>query len=138
MGHGADKRIAETPDVPVLVGRSRRKGIPIPEASPRWRPTVQSWFRALSLSGQSEFFEASDWATAVAAAEGYDIFLRTYNASVYAQFLRLSERLGCTFVDRARARIELDDPGEVTDFDEEAADAVVLDWQRKFDARRQD
>src|SRR6516164_11793264 len=89
---------------------SRKEGIRIPEADPRWKPEAQSWFRSLKLSGQSEWYEASDWATAVAAAQAYDIFLRTHNASILGSFVRLSERLGATITDRKRSRIELADP----------------------------
>ena len=96
---------------------------------------MQSWFRSLRLSGQSELYEASDWATAVAAAQAYDIFLRTYNASVLGSFVRLSERLGVTVVDRARARIELAEPAP-EDADDNAADAAVIDWQSRLDARK--
>ena len=119
---------------PVTKGQTRRAGIAIPQADPAWLPITRSWFNSLLLSGQSDFYEASDYATAVVAAKSYDIFLRTYNASVLAQFVRLSERLGVTIADRKRAHIELVDP-DVTDADEEAADATVLSWQEKFDAR---
>jgi hypothetical protein len=116
---------------PVSHGRTRRNGIPIPEASERWLPISRSWYNSLKLSGQSAFYEASDWATAVAAAQAYDIFLRTYNASTLATFERLSARLGVTIVDRARARIELADP-DPTDRDEEAADSAVIRWQGRL------
>jgi hypothetical protein len=112
-------------------GRSRREGIPIPEADPAWMPEAQSWFRALKLSGQSEFYEASDWATAVAAARAFDIAIRTHNASWFTNFTRLSERLGVTVVDRQRARIELEEP-EPQDADEDAADEAVSGWQARL------
>lgn len=83
------------------------------------------------MSGQSDFYEASDWATAVAAAQAYDIFLRTYNASIFGSFVRLSERLGATITDRKRSRIELDDP-EPADQDEDAADSAVQGWQARL------
>jgi hypothetical protein len=121
-----------------LRGNTRRAEIPIPDADEHWLPEAQSWFRSLKLSGQSEFYEASDWATAVAAAHAYDIFLRTYNASILAHFTRLSERLGVTIVDRKHARIELDEPQEPQDIDEEAADNVVHGWQERLNARHDD
>src|SRR5215472_14153629 len=121
-------------DAAISRAPSRRKGIPIPDADPTWNPLVQSWFRSLLLSGQSELWEASDFATAVLAAKAYDVFLKTYNAGILAAFTRLSERLGVTFVDRIRARIELEEP-EPIDTDAEAADATVLSWQKKFDER---
>jgi hypothetical protein len=76
-------------------------------------------------------YEASDWATAVAAAQAYDIFLRTYNGSVLANFVRLSERLAVTIADRQKARIELSQP-EPRDHDEDAADASVTNWQKRL------
>jgi len=108
-----------------------RNSVPIPKASKDWLPITRSWFNSLALSGQSEFYEASDWATAVAAAKAYDIFLRTYNASIFANFVKLSERLGVTVIDRKRSRIELTEP-EQADEDEDAADEAVEGWQRRL------
>jgi hypothetical protein len=127
-GPGDDPRY-----IVVARGVSTREGIPIPDVDPDWKPKAKSWFRALKLSGQSAFFEASDWATAVSAADAYDIFLKTYNASIFAQFVKLSERLGVTVIDRKRSRIELTDP-EPEDADEEAADAAVMGWHGRLHA----
>jgi hypothetical protein len=110
-----------------------RAGIPLPKANPKWLPEARSWYNSLALSGQSEFYEASDWATAVAAAKALDIFLRTYNASIFANFVKLSERLGVTITDRKRARIELEDP-DLEDADEDAADGAVTGWQSRLSA----
>jgi hypothetical protein len=131
---GKQKYAGQDPQfVEVSKGTSRNKGIPIPKASPKWHPAAQSWFRSLALSGQSEFYEASDWATAVACAQAYDAFLRTRNASLLGQFTRLSERLGATIIDRKRARIELVD-ADLADLDEDAADAAILRWQGRLRA----
>ena len=56
---------------------------------------------------------------------------RTYNASVLGSFVRLSERLGVTVVDRARARIELAEPAP-EDADDNAADRTVIEWQGRL------
>lgn len=109
-------------------GKRSVPGFPIPEASERWHPTARSWYNALKISGHSSFFEPSDWATAVTAAEMYDRFLRTDNASILAQFVRLSERLGCTELDRKRGRIELVS-GEVRDEDKERAAQEIVSWR---------
>jgi hypothetical protein len=120
---------------PVTRGRSRRKDIPaIPEANPGWLPQARSFYNSLKLSGQSEFYEASDWATAICAAQAYDIFLRTYNASILASFVRISERLGATHSDRTRAGIVLDSPAP-HDADEDAADEAVVNWQERLGRR---
>jgi hypothetical protein len=113
------------------VAISKRHGIAIPEPSPRWCPQARSWYNSLKLSGQSDLFEASDWATAVAAAEALHVFYRTRNASILGQWVRLSERLGVTVVDRKRNRIELVDSGAM-DQDEDAADAAVLAWHKRI------
>ncbi len=113
--------------IPVSRAPSLRDDIPIPDADPKWKLGAQSWFRSLKLSGQSQLYEASDWAMAVSAAGAYDLFLRTYNASIFAQFVKLSEKLAVTHIDRKRARIELAEP-EPTDADEDAADATVRHW----------
>jgi hypothetical protein len=130
---GAPSGAADDPRfIKVSAGTSTaRSDLPTPKADPKWKPEARSWFNSLSLSGQSEFYEPSDWATAVAAAQAYDVFLRTYNASIFAQFVRLSERLGATVTDRKRSRIELALP-EPTDEDEDAADAAVQGWQGRL------
>jgi len=115
----------------VSEGKSARDEIPIPVADPSWKPKARSWFNSLKLSGQSEFFEASDWSTAVAAADAYNLFLLTWNASIFAQFVRLSERLGCTVIDRKKSRIELAEP-DPTDEDEDAADEAVRGWHGRL------
>jgi hypothetical protein len=117
--------------IQIARGQSGNGRIAIPEADPHWKPTARSWFNSLKLSGQSDFYEASDWATAVAAAQAYDVFLRTYNASIFAQFVRLTERLGCTISDRKRSRIELGEP-DPTDEDEDEADEVVEGWHGRL------
>jgi hypothetical protein len=115
----------------VTSGAAADKDLPIPEADKSWMPKARSWYNSLRLSGHSDFFEPSDWATAVAAADAYNVFLRTHNASILAQFVRLSERLGATLSDRKRSRIELAEPVQ-EDEDEEAADAAVQGWQGRL------
>ena len=125
-GHGDDPRF-----IRVSQGSASDRGLPIPEADKSWKPKARSWYNSLKLSGQSEFFEPSDWATAVAAADAYNVFLITHNASILAQFTRLSERLGATLTDRKRSRIELEEP-VIEDEDEDAADEAVQGWQGRL------
>jgi hypothetical protein len=117
--------------IQVANGQASGSDFPPPKPDPKWKPEARSWFNSLGLSGQSEFYEPSDWATAVAAAQAYDVFLRTYNASIFAQFVRLSERLGATVTDRKRSRIELAIP-DVTDEDEDEADEAINTWHSRL------
>lgn len=127
------------PDEPVIVivnrGQSRNVTT-IPTANERWCPQARSWYNSLALSGQSDFYQASDWATAICAAEAYDMFFKTHNASILGSFVRLSERLGATVTDRKRSRIDLVE-AEVSDADEEAADAAVIDWHHRLGVVRE-
>lgn len=43
--------------------------VEIPKADRSWHRVAKQWFEALKLSGQSQFYEPSDWATAYAIAE---------------------------------------------------------------------
>jgi hypothetical protein len=119
----------------VTRGQTRRQGIPIPDVDDRWLPEVQSWFRSLKLSGQSSGYEASDWATAVSAARAYDMSIKTGSPGWFANFVKLSARLGATIADRNAARIVLVD-SPPPDHDEEQADATVINWQQRLAARR--
>lgn len=40
-----------------------------PEADESWHPVARRWYESLSTSGQSRFYEPSDWATACVIAE---------------------------------------------------------------------
>lgn len=125
-GHANDPRF-----IKVTSGLAADRDFPIPDADKAWHPKARSWYNSLKISGQTEFWEPSDWATAVAAADAYNVFLRTHNASILAQFVRLSERLGATLSDRKKSRIELEEPVQ-EDEDEKAADAAVQGWQGRL------
>lgn len=125
-GHANDPRF-----ISVTSGSASDRDFPIPSADKGWHPKARSWYNSLKISGMTEFWEPSDWATAVAAADAYNVFLRTHNASILAQFVRLSERLGATLSDRKKSRIELAEP-VIEDEDEEAADAAVQGWQGRL------
>lgn len=41
----------------------------IPEPNTQWHPIARNWYISLALSGQSDFYEPSDWSTAYLMAE---------------------------------------------------------------------
>ena len=43
--------------------------VPVTKANAKWHPIAKRWFEALAPSGQSAFYEPSDWATAELIAE---------------------------------------------------------------------
>jgi hypothetical protein len=129
IGHGSVEH--EDPRY-LTTSKARRMAVPaIPEANPQWRPIVRSWYNSLKLSGQTQLWQPSDWTTAVLAAQAYHMFLQTGNGQILVTFNRMSERLGCTEIDRKRARIELTTEGEA-DQDKERAAKQVISWKGRL------
>lgn len=62
-GHRSKAEKASTEQVPA------GPEVQAPEADEGWHPVARRWYEALSTSGQSRFYEPSDWATAFLLAE---------------------------------------------------------------------
>ena len=80
------------------------------EADPSWHPVMRRWFESLAESGQSAFYEASDWATAAVVAETMSRDLldgEPVKAASMAAFLKGCTALLATDGDRRRAALEL-------------------------------
>lgn len=45
------------------------ESVPVPPADPAWHPLAIEWYESLARSGQSKFYEPSDWTTAKLLAE---------------------------------------------------------------------
>jgi hypothetical protein len=67
----------ETLSVPGVVER--------PEANSDWHPVARQWYESLAASGQSTFYEPSDWAMAYTVAE-------SLSRDLEPQFLGLATR----------------------------------------------
>lgn len=82
-----------------------------PNVSPDWHPLAKDWFRSLGESGQSQFFESSDWQSARFTAE---IMTRALNqgqrvsSQLVVAILSAQGNLLTTEGDRRRHRIELE------------------------------
>lgn len=53
----------------VLIDDLIKEPVEIPEVPEGWHPTAKHWFESLTRSGQSVFYEPSDWATALVIGE---------------------------------------------------------------------
>jgi hypothetical protein len=103
----------------------------IPPVNLNWEPIAQGWYRSLALSGQSKWFEASDWALAYVAADILsEASAKGYPANLTGEWSAITSRLLCAEGDRRRMRIELIRAGG--DPDEEAANAAVAEWDGKL------
>lgn len=80
-----------------------------PAPDPEWHLVAQEWFRSLAESGQSQFYEASDWATARYVAEGMSRNLDggRFSAQLFAAVNSAMSNLLVTEGDRRRVRLEL-------------------------------
>ena len=124
----AERRRLNRPDVDVEhvdLAKLIAEDVYIPEADESWEPIAKMWYESLKSSGQSIFYEGSDWATAYLIAEsisrdlgeqvvgvtpGGDIlrdFIPMKGASLSA-YLKAMGSLLVTEGDRRRLRIELE------------------------------
>lgn len=123
-----------------------------PEACKEWHPVALRWYESLALSGQSAFYEPSDWATAYLVAESISRDLSPQFVGVtagndsepiyeviplkgasLAAYLKAFGNLLTTEGDRRRASLELQ-RGEVVDADEEASVTAMADYRAQLEA----
>jgi hypothetical protein len=117
-----ERRRRNVPDGPTKVTGARSTNVEIPEADPKWNPIALRWYEALGQSGQSDFYEPSDWAEAFYIAEVMHINLQQgrFSSTLFDSVGRQSARLMTTEGDRRRLRVELERGVDVHD---EAAEA---------------
>lgn len=79
-----------------------------------WHPMAKQWYNSLKKSGIADYFELSDWATAVVVAEELSNYLKTdpmrRNGQMLTTLLTTMTSLGATEGERRRMRIELEAP----------------------------
>lgn len=102
--------------------------VPVPEPQEHWHPIAADWYRALEKSGQSRFYEPSDWAAAQYAAEAMSRNLDQgrFSAQMFAAVWSAMNDLLTTEGDRRRVRMELQRPAP----GREQAGVTVLDDYR--------
>lgn len=88
---------------------------PLPDAD--WHPIAVEWFESLGKSGQSFFYEESDWATARYIAEAMSRNLKQgrFSAQLFAAVMSGMTELLTTEGARRRARVELQKGDEAPD-----------------------
>ncbi len=118
-----------------------------PEPSPEWHPISLRWYSSLEASGQSRWYEPSDWATAYLIAESISRDLSPQYVGVtsgpgsepvyesiplkgasLAAYLKAMSNLLVTEGDRRRASVELQ-RGVVLDPDEDASVTALADYR---------
>jgi hypothetical protein len=105
----SERRRRNKPDVPTDAVEVRG-AVPIPKPDRSWQPLAREWYQALAESGQSQFYEPSDWAMARYTAELMSRMLAadTPNAKLVSTLNTLMSLLLCTEGDRRRVRMEIE------------------------------
>jgi len=105
----------------------------MPPASEEWHPAARQWYAALAESGQAQFYEASDWATAfyVAEAMSRNLHQGRFSAQLFAAVMSGMTELLTTEGARRRARIELERAGGDAGDSADAAKVAQMNEYRK-------
>ncbi|WP_280429721.1 hypothetical protein [Nocardia brasiliensis] len=82
----------------------------VPAADPDWHPIAHQLWDALMVSGQSSFYEASDWALAYSLMDDLSAYkgAERRSAQMLQTIYTTFERLLIAEGDRRRARMELE------------------------------
>lgn len=114
----SQRRRVNKPVIPVTVADGAVEVV-VPVADEGWHPVARGWFESLAGSGQSAFYEPSDWAVAVLVAESMSRELwgdGPVSGAALMAWLRAMTALMVTEGDRRRLRLELerrrDDDGD--------------------------
>lgn len=143
------RRRRNEPSIPITKapsGQSQRP--PAPPGDPNWHPIAASFYASLESSGQSRFYEPSDWALAKLVAESMSRDLSEQVVGVterdgvlrdviplkgasLAAYLKACSVLLVTEGDRRRLQIELESP-QAIDPNAERASATITDLRSRL------
>lgn len=118
-------------DQPIQKATAAKK-VPVPKPDAKWHPIAKRWYLALAKSGQAQFYEPSDWATAFVLAESMsrDLGMKVVgttkdgdliqaiapiNGTSLNAYLKAMTALLVTEGDRRRARLELERGSDAKD-----------------------
>lgn len=119
-------------DGPSLVKAPGGAAPEVPPADEEWHPIAAGWYESLAQSGQAQFYEASDWATAYYVAEAMSRNLNSvrFSAQLFQAVMSGMTDLLTTEGARRRARVELERESGAED-PREAARVTLMDSYRK-------
>ena len=144
MGH----RAKVTEPAEQITKAAAAKSVVAPVADDAWHRVARTWYDSLALSGQSCWYEPSDWATAYLIAEsisrdlspqvvgftekeGAIMGVIPLKGASLSAYLKAMSSLLVTEGDRRRSRVELE-RGAVVDEDEAASVTALADFKSKL------
>jgi hypothetical protein len=118
---------------PVTTGRASGS-LEVPEPDEGWHPMARDWFVSLAGSGQSDYYEPSDWQTARVWAEvlSRQLFAARISAQMIAAWASGATELLTTEGARRRGRLELE--RHIDDEDEDASVTALARYREQLGA----
>lgn len=104
-----ERRRQNKPETPVTTVKTTGK-VKAPSADPEWHPLAGDLYRSFKKSGQTRFWEPSDWQTARVQCHLLSVELRKTKPSpaMIGNIFSALARLGVTEGDRRRMGIEIE------------------------------
>ena len=103
--------------------------VEVPPADPSWHPMAVGWYESLKISGQSQFFEPSDWAAAQVAAWYITELVRKPSSAAFTAAWDAMGALLTTEGERRRVRLEIERQKPVETVPEGVSDIAA--WRSK-------
>lgn len=134
VGKRSDQRRRRNkPEGPQLVVAPAAPAVTVPEPSEAWHPLMVDWYRSLMSSGQSAFYEPSDWEMARLAAHVMSQELNSgeaVKAATLKEFQAIANNLMTTEGARRKLRVELQRGPQVVKDDESGS--VMAGYKEMF------
>ena len=125
----SQRRRRNKPDVAVETASS--EGVRGTELTGRHRAISRRWYESLHTSGQSQFYQDSDWRFAEFVVAGMDAFLEKPSAGMFSAVVSAQSQLLTTEGERRRSRLELEAAAASGGAEEDGADVSELDQYRQ-------
>lgn len=130
----SDQRRRTNKDAVEIESAPASEVVEVPEPCPTWHAAATRWYQSLQVSGQSRFYEPSDWAQAWVWAEFLSRALEQgmrVNGQLITAWSAGAAELLTTEGARRRMRIELARAGQV-DEDAESAVTALDEYRSRF------
>lgn len=120
-----------------VVAASKGGGFRVPAAGREWHPIAKRLWNAAKKSGQSRFYEPSDWMVLYSLCEDLSDYKQQSrrSAQMLASIMSGLTGLLLTEGERRRVQIELDDV-EALGGELSAGEAQVIEWSQVLEAKK--
>ena len=131
----AQRRRRNKKDTPTTTAEGARN-VEQPKANGNWHPTAKRMFDSLGESGQSKWYQPSDWAVAYLLCESISAEMRTkepIKGATMAAWRAYMAGLNMLEGDRRRVQIELESSAAESGGEAEGNVTDISAWQSRID-----